>query len=186
VDDNRNIVETIIPSTKPTLNSDGTTVITAAAFETNRISEKSRIRTTALAKFGLNSNDYVTTTDEVVMSTIMDVSSTDFNNLSNTATENDIIKVAESNRHYQIAPLQEKKRSLETNDNLPTFNVEFVVRKEDIRADCNQTRKRTIIKPDRILAEYPKNSGISIKLRELKKRKRRHLQKCKFSNTQYA
>jgi len=176
--DNSNTTETLIPYTKSVYND--ATVATTAASETNTIPEKSTVQTTASVKSELSNNDYVTTTGEDMMSTTTDVSSTTVNNLNNT-TENEIIKAAESNRHYKIAPLQDKKRSLESNDNLPTFNVEFVVRKEDIlSADCNQTRKRTVIKPDRILTEYPKNSGISIKLRESKKRKRRHLQRCNF------
>lgn len=177
--DNGNTAETLIPYTKSMYN-DATVMTTTTTSETNTIPDKSSVQTTASVKSELNNNDYVTTTGEDMPFTATDVSSTTVNNLSNT-TENEIIKVAESNRHYQIAPLQDKKRSLESNDNLPTFNVEFVVRKEDIlRADCNQTRKRTVIKPDRILTEYPKNSGVSIKLRESKERKRRHLQRCNF------
>lgn len=102
---------------------------------------------------------------------------------SGNTTENEIIKEAESNQHYLVASLEKKNaRSMiaSNEDYLPTFNVEFIVRKEDLRADCNnRTRKRTVIKPDRILTEYPKNSGISISLREPNKRKRRrHLEQC--------
>lgn len=179
--DNGNTAKTIIvPSTKPLSDSDGAITVTTAAFETNITPEKSTVQTTVSEPMSTD-NDYKTTTDEDIITSTRttDVSSTTVNSNSINATENEIIKVAESNRHYQVASLQEKKRSLQSNDdNLPTFNVEFVVRKEDLRADCNQTRKRTVIKPDRILTEYPKNSGISIKLRELKKRKRRHLQQC--------
>lgn len=100
------------------------------------------------------------------------------------STENEIIKEAESNQHYQVSSLEKKRaRSMLSADGLPTFNVEFVVRKEDVQYNCNQTRKRTIIKPDRILTEYPKDSGVLIRLRELSnKRKKRHLGQCNKKN----
>jgi len=138
-------------------------------------------KSTPSTKFGFNNNDDTTTiVDESIMSTT-DVLSTTLD-LSN-ATENEIIKEAESNQHYEIASLENKNaRSMESNDSLPTFNIEFVVRKEDLRTGCNHTRKKTIIKPDRILTEYPKNSGVSITLRKSKKRRRRHLEQCNFQN----
>ncbi|XP_025424368.1 uncharacterized protein LOC112693489 isoform X2 [Sipha flava] len=105
---------------------------------------------------------------------------------SNNTIENEIIKEAESNQHYHIASLEKKSaRYLESNDDLPTFNVEFSIRKEDLQTNCNQTRKITIIKPDRILTEYPKHSGISIRLREPKKRRRRHLEQYQGRNEHY-
>lgn len=162
IDDTTKIIQL---STKPMSNDDSTTIA-------NTISENPVNDQTTLSMIsGLNEN-IMSTTD--VLSTIANW---------NNATESEIIKVAESNQRYQIASLLERKsaRSVESSDNLlPTFNVEFVVRKEDLRPDCNnKTRKRTIIKPEKILTEYPKDSGISITLRESKNRRRRHLEQCK-------
>lgn len=158
----------IISSTKPMSYDDSTT----NKFQTNTIP------ITMTNKIELNNND-ITTVNENPMYTT-DVLPTVVN--SNNVTENEIINEAESNQHYQIAFLDKKiARSMETND-LPTFNVEFVVRKEDIQVQCNETKKKPFIKPDKILTEYPKNSGISVKLRELKKRRRRYLEQCKFKN----
>ncbi|XP_022163104.1 uncharacterized protein LOC111028682 isoform X2 [Myzus persicae] len=163
-------------STKPMSNDDGTTM----EIETNTDHKKITDRTTPYTNPELNINQVTTVSENLISST--DVPST---NVSSTnATETEIIKEAESNQHYQIATLEKKSgRSIESNDNLPTFNVEFVVRKEDIRNNCNQTRKRTIIKPDRILTEYPTNSGVSITLRGSKKRRRRHLNQYQGYNT---
>lgn len=168
----------IIQSTKSM--SSGDTVTTD--FEINTIPSKIINDIIPSTKSELN-NDEVTTITENVMFTT-DVSSTILN--SRNTTENDILKEAESNQHYQIVPLENKSaRSIQSNDGLPTFNVEFVVRKEDIRTNCNQTRKKTLIKPDRILTEYPTNSGVSITLRESKKRRRRHLDQCNFKRISY-
>lgn len=185
INENINITDDTVKitrfSTKPMFNDDGTTKM----FEetTTRISEitvTDQTTPSMSTMSGQNNNDVITMSSENLMS-MTKVSSVSPN--LNNATESEIIKVAESNQRYQIVSLPEMKsaRSMESNDNfLPTFNVEFVVRKEDLRTDCNKTRKRTIIKPDKILTEYPKNSGISITLRESKKRKRRHLEQCKF------
>lgn len=180
IDENTKSIEDTVDitrlSTKPVSNDDGTTKM----FEETTISEIAVTDQTTLSTMSGRNNNNVTTSSENLMSTTEFLSTT--TNLNN-VTESEIIKVAESNQRYQIASLPEMKsaRSMESNDNLlPTFNVEFVVRKEDLRPDCNKTRKRTIIKPDKILTEYPKNSGISITLRESKKRRRRHLEQCKF------
>lgn len=103
------------------------------------------------------------------------------------AAENEIVNGAESNRHYRVASLENKSaRSMPSADGLPTFNVEFVVTKEDLRPGCNRTRKKTIIKPDRVLMEYPKNSGVSITLRKSeKRRRRRHLEQCNSLEKNY-
>lgn len=103
------------------------------------------------------------------------------------AAENEIVNGAESNRHYRVASLENKSaRSIPSADGLPTFNVEFVVKKEDLRPGCNRTRKKTIIKPDRVLMEYPKNSGVLITLRKSeKRRRRRHLEQCNSLEKNY-
>ncbi|KAL4120255.1 hypothetical protein QTP88_012983 [Uroleucon formosanum] len=158
----------VFSSTKPLSNNNGATT----EIETNTDLKKIINQTTPYTNLELNNDQGTTVSEHLISST--DVSSTIVS--SNNATENEIIKEAESNQHYQIASLEKKSgRSIESNDNLPTFNVEFVVRKEDVRNNCNQTRKRTIIKPDKILTEYPSNSGVSITLRGSKKRRRRHL-----------
>lgn len=186
---NKNTMETITPITKG-MNTESTadiiqstksilSDIVTTEIEINTIPTKIINDIIPSTKSELN-NDEVTTITENVMFTT-DVSSIILN--SRNTTENDIIKEAESNQHYQIVPLENKSaRSIQSNDDLPTFNVEFVVRKEDIRTNCNQTRKKTLIKPDRILTKYPTNSGISITLRESKKRRRRHLDQCKFKS----
>lgn len=167
----------IIQSTKPMSNGEPVTT----EFEMNTIPTKMTNDIIPSTKSELN-NEIATVTENVMLTT--DVSSTGLN--SKNITENDIIKEAESNQHYQIVPLENKSaRSIQSNDDLPTFNVEFVVRKEDIKINCNQTRKKTLIKPDRILTEYPTNSGISITLRESKKRRRRHLDQCNFKCINY-
>lgn len=164
----------IISSTKPMSNDDGETT----KIEINTVFKRKMDQTTQYTPYPipeLNNNQVTTFSENLISST--DVPPTTVS--SNNATENEIIKVAESNQHYQTATLEKKSaRSIESNDNLPTFNVEFVVRKEDVRSNCNQTRKRTILKPDRILTEYPSNSGVSISLKESKKRRRRHLNQC--------
>lgn len=168
-----------ILSTKPKFNNDGNSETTT--FESNNIIFPTD-RTTSSAKSKLNDIEDITTTavsEDIAVSTTTNEIFSTTENVNNT-TDNEIIKEAESNRHYQIVPLELKKnaRSMQkSNDNLPTFNVEFVVSKEDLRTDCNRTRKRTVIKPNRILTEYPENSGVSITLREPKKRRKRH---CKF------
>lgn len=151
--------------------------ITSIPSTPTSVEDKSKPST----KLGFNNDDDTTTiVYENIMSTTDVLSTTP--NLSS-ATENEIIKEAESKQHYEIASLENKNaRSMESNDSLPTFNIEFVVRKEDLLTGCNQTRKTTIIKPDRILTEYPKNSGVSITLRKSKKRRRRHLEQCNFQN----
>jgi len=165
-------------STKPISNDVGATT----DFETNTDLKKISDQTTPYTNPELNNNQVTTVSEHLISST--DVPSTIVS--SSNVTENEIIKEAESNQHYQIATLEKKSgRSIESNDNLPTFNVEFVVRKEDVRNNCNQTRKRTIIKPDRILTEYPSNSGVSITLRGSKKRRRRHLNQCNFTSLQH-
>lgn len=148
----------------------------------NTISAAITDQTMPLHKSELN-NDITTDYDKnrILTMTATEISPTTMS--SSNTIENEIIKEAESNQHYHIASLEKKSaRYLESNDDLPTFNVEFSIRKEDLHTNCNQTRKRTIIKPDRILTEYPKHSGISITLREPKKRKKRHLEQCKFKN----
>lgn len=160
----------IISSTKPMFNDDSAT----KEFQTSTIPIIITDQTTPFTKSELNNNDIITVSENPIYTT--DVSSTVVN--SSAATENEIINEAESNQNYQIAFLDKKTaRSMESKD-LPTFNVEFVIRKEDIQVDCNQTKKKTFIKPDRILTEYPKNSGISVNLRETKKRRRRYLDQC--------
>jgi len=167
--------------TKPLSNNDGATT----EIETNTDPKKITDQTTPYTNPELNNDQGTTVSEHLISST--DIPSTIVS--SSNVTENEIIKEAESNQHYQIASLEKKSgRSIESNDNLPTFNVEFVVRKEDVRNNCNQTRKRTIIKPDKILTEYPSNSGVSITLRGSKKRRRRHLNQCNFKifkNTVY-
>lgn len=171
MDDGNTLV--IIPSTKSM--SDINDVTTT--FETNSIPIKVTDQTTPSINSELNNNDVTTNSANLISTT--EVFSTVLD--SRKVTENEILKEAESNQHYQIASIDKKSaRSIEPNDSLPTFNVEFVVRKEDFQTDCNQTRKKTVIKPDRILTEYPTNSGISITLRESKKRRRRHLEQCNF------
>eukprot|EP00102_Acyrthosiphon_pisum_P022109 XP_016659319.1 PREDICTED: uncharacterized protein LOC100160930 isoform X2 [Acyrthosiphon pisum] len=167
----------VFSSTKPISNDDGAT----AEIETNTDLKKITDQTTPYTNPELNNNQETTVSEHLISST--DIPSTIVS--SSNVTENEIIKEAESNQHYQIATLEKKSgRSIESNDNLPTFNVEFVVRKEDVRNNCNQTRKRTIIKPDRILTEYPSNSGVSITLRGSKKRRRRrHLNQYQGYNT---
>lgn len=156
-------------------------VTSTSAIPTSAVVDKSALS----VKSGFNNDDDINTTagttivDENVMTTTDVVLSTT-PNIYNT-TENEIIKEAESKQHYEIASLENKSaRSMESNDSLPTFNIEFVVRKEDLRAGCNHTGKKTIIKPDRILTEYPKNSGVSITLRKSKERRKRHLEQCNF------
>lgn len=162
-------------STNPISNEDSTTT----EIEMNTNLQKITDQTTPYTIPELNNNQVTTVSEHLISST--DVPSTIVS--SSNVTENEIIKEAESNHHYQIATLEKKSgRSIESNDNLPTFNVEFVVRKEDVRTNCNQTRKRTIIKPDRILTEYPSNSGVSITIRGSKKRRRRHLNQCNFKS----
>lgn len=164
----------IILSTKPMFNDDSAT----KEFQTNTIPITMTDQTTPITKSELNNKDIITSSENPIYTT--DVSSTVVN--SSAVNENEIINEAESNQNYQIAFLDKKTaRSMESKD-LPTFNVEFVVRKEDIQVDCNQTKKTTFIKPDRILTEYPKNSGISVKLRESKKRRRRYLDQCNLKN----
>lgn len=168
----------VFSSTKPLSNNNGATT----EIETNTDLKKIINQTTPYTNLELNNDQGTTVSEHLISST--DVSSTIVS--SNNATENEIIKEAESNQHYQIASLEKKSgRSIESNDNLPTFNVEFVVRKEDVRNNCNQTRKRTIIKPDKILTEYPSNSGVSITLRGSKKRRRRHLNQCNFKSSKH-
>lgn len=172
------IAAATILSTKPTFNNDGDAETTT--FKSNNII-LSTDRTTSSVKSELNDIEDITiaVSEDIVTSTTTNEVFSTTENVNNT-TENEIIKEAESNWHYQIVPLELKKnaRSMQkSNDNLPTFNVEFVVSKEDLRTDCNRTRKRTVIKPNRILTEYPENSGVSITLREQKKRRKRH---CKF------
>ncbi|XP_026814215.1 uncharacterized protein LOC113554531 [Rhopalosiphum maidis] len=164
----------MMSSTNPISNDDGTTT----EIETNTVIREITDQTYTNAK--LNNNQVTTVSDNLISSTDIPLTMASSSN----ATENEIIREAESNQHYQIAALEKKSaRSMESNSNLPTFNVEFVVRKEDMRNNCNHTRKRTIIKPDRILTEYPSNSGVSITLRESKKRRRRHLNQYQAYNT---
>uniref|UniRef100_A0A2S2NX58 Leukocyte elastase inhibitor C n=1 Tax=Schizaphis graminum TaxID=13262 RepID=A0A2S2NX58_SCHGA len=164
----------MMSSTNPISNDDGTTT----EIETNTVIKEITDQTYTNAK--LNNDQVTTVSDNLVSSTDIPLTMVSSSN----ATENEIIREAESNQHYQIAALEKKSaRSMESNSNLPTFNVEFVVRKEDMRNNCNNTRKRTIIKPDRILTEYPSNSGVSITLRESKKRRRRHLNQYQAFNT---
>lgn len=175
-----NTTEIILSSKSMSNGGDATTT-----FEMNTIPTITTDQTMPSTKFELN-NDISTDYDENLIPTTTTTKVPPTTMSSNNTTENEIIKGAESNQHYQIASLENKSaRYLGSNDDLPTFNVEFSVRKEDIQTNCNQTRKRTIIKPDRILTEYPKHSGISIALREPKKRKRRHLEQCNFKNIQY-
>ncbi|VVC33015.1 Serpin domain [Cinara cedri] len=153
----------IIPSTKTIFNDDSSAT---KEFQTNIIPITSTDQTTSFTKFELNNNDIITVNENVLSTTVN----------STNVTENEIINEAESNQHFQIAFLDKKTaRSMASND-LPNFNVEFVVRKEDTQIDCNRTQKKNVIKPDRILTEYPNNSGISVKLRESKKRRRRYLE----------
>lgn len=167
-----------ISSTNPIVNNDGATI----EIETNSNLKKITDQTIPYTNSKLNNNQVTTVADNLISST--DISTTTVS--SSNATENEIIREAESNQHYRIASLEKKSaRSMESNSNLPTFNVEFVVRKEDIRNNNNHTRKRTIIKPDRILKEYPSNSGVSITLRETKERRRRHLNQCNFKRIRY-
>jgi len=168
----------VFSSTNPMFNDDGTTTEIETNFDIKKITDQ----TTPYTNPELTNNLATTVSEHLISST--DIPSTIVS--SSNATENEIIKEAESNQHYQIATLEKKSgRSIEANDNLPTFNVEFVVRKEDVRNNCNQTRKRTIIKPDRILTEYPSNSGVSITLRGSKKRRRRHLNQCNFKSLKH-
>jgi len=168
----------IFSSTKPMSNDDGTTT----DIETNIDLKKITDQTMSYTIPELNNNQLTTVSQHLTSST--DVPSTIMS--ANNVTENDIIKEAESNQHYQIVTLEKKSgRSIESNDNLPTFNVEFVVRKEDVKNNSNHTRKRTIIQPDRILTEYPLNSGVSITLRGSKKRRRRHLNQCNFKSLKH-
>lgn len=161
--------------TKPMSNDNDITT----DIETNTDLKKITDQTTSYTNPELNNNQVSTVSQHLTSST--DVPSTIVS--ANNVTENEIIKEAESNQHYQIATLEKKSgRSIESNDNLPTFNVEFVVRKEDVRNNNNHTRKSTIIQPDRILTEYPLNSGVSITLRGSKKRRRRHLNQCNFKS----
>lgn len=174
------IATATILSTKPTSNNDGTAATTT--LESNNIII-STDRSTSSTKSELNDIEDITTVvnEDIAISTSTNEVLSTTANLNNN-TENEIIKEAESNRHYQIVPLELKKnaRSMQkSNENMPTFNVEFVVSKEDLRADYNGTKKITVIKPDKILTEYPENSGVSITLREPKKRRKRH---CKFKN----
>ncbi|XP_050431757.1 uncharacterized protein LOC126840205 isoform X2 [Adelges cooleyi] len=135
-------------------------------------------------EFGVGSTEEIITSTKttfdsdgttVMESSVSPLQSLSGSNGSNT-TENEIISEAESNQNYRIAPFDRNGgRSIEGYDNLPSFDVEFVVKKDDLRADCNSTRKRTLIKPDRILMQRPKNPAITIALREPKKRKRRYL-----------
>lgn len=163
----------IISSRNSIINNDGATM----EIESNTILKKITDQTMSYTNSKLNNNQITTVADNLKSST--DIPTTTVN--SSNATENEIIREAESNQHYQIASLEKKSaRSMESNSNLPTFNVEFVVRKEDIRNNNNHTRKRTIINPDRILTEYPSNSGVSITLRGSKERRRRHLNQCNF------
>jgi len=165
-------------STKPMSNDDDITT----EIETNTDLKKITDQTTSYTNPELNNNQVTTVSQHLTSST--DVPSTIVS--ANNMTENEIIKEAESNQHYQIATLEKKSgRSIESNDNLPTFNVEFVVRKEDVRNNSNHTGKRTIIQPDRILTEYPLNSGVSITLRGSKKRRRRHLNQCNFKSLKH-
>lgn len=165
----------IISSTKRMPTDDGDT----AAIEMNIISAKVSDQPTATMKSefsddGITVENVTPTTDPSLMAVT-----------SSSTVENEFIKEAESNQHYQIASVENKNaRSMESSDNLPTFNIEFVVKKKDLQANCNNTRKITFIKPDRILTEYPKNTGISIGLRNSKKRRRRYLEQCKFKNIQ--
>ncbi|XP_025202762.1 uncharacterized protein LOC112599863 isoform X1 [Melanaphis sacchari] len=166
----------IISSTNPISNDDSTTT----EIITNTVLKKSTDQTMPFTNLKLNNNQVTTVSDDLISTT--DIQSTMAN--SSKGTENEIIREAESNQHYQIAALEKKSaRSMESNSNLPTFNVEFVVRKEDIQNNCNHTGKRTIIKPDRILTEYPSNSGVSITLRGSKERRRRHLNQYQGYNT---
>lgn len=165
----------IIASTKRMPADDGDT----AAIEMNTISAKVSDRPTSTVKF--ESSDDGITTENVDLTTdpsLMAITSSN-------SIENEVIKEAESNQHYRIASVENKNaRSIESTDNLPTFNVEFVVNKKDLLANCNRTRKITYIKPERILTEYPENSGISIGLRNSKKRRKRYLEQCKFKHIQ--
>lgn len=163
----------IISSTNPIVNNDNATI----EIETNTVLKKITDQIMPYTNYKLNNNQVTTVADNLISSTDIPMTTVSPSN----ATENEIIKEAESNQHYQIVSLEKKSaRSMESNSNLPTFNVEFVVRKEDIRNNNNHTRKRTIIKPDRILTEYPSNSGVSITLRGSKERRRRHLNQCNF------
>ncbi|XP_025202847.1 uncharacterized protein LOC112599863 isoform X2 [Melanaphis sacchari] len=142
----------IISSTNPISNDDSTTT----EIITNTVLKKSTDQTMPFTNLKLNNNQVTTVSDDLISTT--DIQSTMAN--SSKGTENEIIREAESNQHYQIAALEKKSaRSMESN------------------------RKRTIIKPDRILTEYPSNSGVSITLRGSKERRRRHLNQYQGYNT---
>jgi len=168
----------IISSTNSIINNDGATM----EMETNTVLKKITDQTMPYTNSKFNNNQVTAVADNLISST--DIPTTTVS--SSNTIENEIIREAESNQHYQIASLEKKSaRSMESISNLPTFNVEFVVRKEDIRNNNNHTRKMTIIKPDRILTEYPSNSGVSITLRGSTKRRRRHLNQCNFKRIRY-
>lgn len=165
-------------ATTPSAGAASTTTAAAPETAAGAVAVEDADRTTAaIATPG--PDDGTTTSDVVEYGTTA---------RSSDAAENEIVNGAESNRHYRVASLEDKSaRSMPAADDLPTFNVEFVVTKEDLQPGCNRTRKRTIIKPDRVLTEYPKNSGVSITLRksEKRRRRRRHLEQCNSLEKNY-
>ncbi|XP_050542502.1 uncharacterized protein LOC126906190 [Daktulosphaira vitifoliae] len=140
---------------------------------------KTIIENTDLLKTtSFNENEAITTENSISMTDIPVVKN------GSTLVDNEIL-LAESNKNYHFALLERNgAKSIEDNHNLPSFDVEFVVKRDDIRLECKKLKKK-VIKPDRILMQYPKNPAITIALNEPIIRSKRYLNQYQGNKNQW-